>query len=433
LWDLVKRQKIRTFSGHTDEIWGVTFNPSGTLVATSSEDKSVRLWDVTTGETVRVLRGHQNSVFRSQFTQDGRYLISASQDRTLRIWDTDSGMSLRVLQGHTAGVTTLATHHQSLFSASYDGKIMRWQVELPYLKMVDLPSEPASVAIAPDGQHVAVGFADGTLSWYSLPEVQLKWKKAVHTADIQRLRFDSQGNWLASASFDKTAKLWQVSGNKLTKQRTFSGHTDAIYALAFSSNSQILATASYDGQFGLFNIDHEQKRFHQAHDGFIYSVNFDSTGTRLLTAGADGYTKLWDIIPNPPVLLQTFPQAQDEVMWASFSSDDQRIAVVGRDWLVHIYSINDVQNYHFVGHESTIFRVAFTPNGHQVVTASGDATVRFWDLFNENELFALHLPTSLENIPLWDFDFRCVGQDCWIAVPLTSGKLVLYQLENIYN
>jgi hypothetical protein len=69
-----------------------------------------------------------------------------------------------------------------------------------------------------------------------------------------------------------------------------------------------------------------------------------------------------------------------------------------------------------------------------MVTVSGDATVRFWDLSNDRELFKLNLPTSsAEGSPLWDFDFRCIGQNCWIAVPLTQGKLVLYQLKSIYR
>jgi WD40 repeat protein/energy-coupling factor transporter ATP-binding protein EcfA2 len=438
LWDLVNLKKIRTFNGHTSEIWGVTFDSTGMFLATSSDDKSIRLWNVATGETLRVLRGHQNTVFKAYFIDidNGHYLISASQDRTLRIWDTDSGTNLRVLQGHTAGVTGLATWKNSIFSSSNDGQIMRWQAILPDQTVVKLPNEPASTAIAPDGKHVAVGFANGTLQWYSLPAVQLRWKnKQAHAKDIQRLNFNSTGNLLASASFDNTAKLWQVSENQLTEQQVFKGHQDAIYALAFSPDSRILATASYDSQFGLFTIGSYQQRFHKAHDGLLYSVNFDLSGTRLLTAGEDGYTRLWNIDKEPPVLLQTFPKAQDQVMWANFSPDNQQVATGGRDWLVHVYSVKDNQLRHrLIGHEQTILRTSFTPDAQQMVTVSGDATVRFWDLSNDRELFTLSLPTSsVEGSPLWDFDFRCMGQDCWIAVPLIQGKLVLYQLKAIYK
>jgi WD40 repeat protein len=83
---------------------------------------------------------------------------------------------------------------------------------------------------------------------------------------------------------------------------------------------------------------------------------------------------------------------------------------------------------------STPARVAFSPDGGQVATVSADATVRFWDLTTGTALFTLRLPTnSGYPEPLWDFDFRCTGPDCWIAVPLTRGKLVLYHLTGIYG
>ena len=60
----------------------------------------------------------------------------------------------------------------------------------------------------------------------------------------------------------------------------------------------------------------------------------------------------------------------------------------------------------------------------------GDMTVRLWDLETHKELFALRLPAGAEQRnPYWDFDFRCTDQgECWIAVPLTMGRLALYRL-----
>ena len=439
LWDLVKRQKIRTFSGHTGNIWGVTFDPTGTILATSSDDKTVRLWKVATGETLRVLRGHQNAVFKAHFIKKGHYLISASQDRTLRIWDTESGTTLRVLQRHTAGVTALDVYQGQLFSASYDGTVMRWRTTLPYQDMVDLPmdNEPASVAIAPDGQRVVVGFDNGSLRLFSLNNPKLLWQHDhAHAEDIQRLAFSSDGTLLATASFDNTIKLWQVRSNQLIEQQILSGHKDNVNAVAFSPDNHVLATGSYDGQIGLFRLDTQQKRFYPADQERIYSVEFDRGGRRLLSSGKEGYTRLWDINTKLPQLLKEFPPTQDRVLWASFSPDNRWVASVGRDWLVHLYTttLQDTQQYHLVGHESTVHRVIFSPDNEQVATASADGTVRIWDLLNKKELITLSLPSSDEQTnPLWDFDFRCVGQDCWIAVPLTQHKLVLYYLKNIYN
>ncbi|WP_219909237.1 WD40 repeat domain-containing protein [Nitrosomonas oligotropha] len=84
------------------------------------------------------------------------------------------------------------------------------------------------------------------------------------------------------------------------------------------------------------------------------------------------------------------------------------------------------------GHEQTVFKTIFSPDSRQLATVSADMTVRLWDLDTRSELFRLRLPYEFNNqVPLWDFDFRCTPTGCWIAVPLTSGKLALYNLGKI--
>jgi WD40 repeat protein len=99
-----------------------------------------------------------------------------------------------------------------------------------------------------------------------------------------------------------------------------------------------------------------------------------------------------------------------------------------------------------VGHEQTVFRAIFAPDGRQLATVSSDMTVRLWDSGSDKSdesgagapgqaLFTLRLPTEFKiPSPLWDFDFRCgrdqAGDptDCWIAVPLVIGRIALYHL-----
>jgi WD40 repeat protein len=434
LWDL-KTGKVRhVLQGHTDTVEFVAFSPDGRRLATSSSDTHIRLWDVESGQAIAVLQGHKNIVFDLTFVDSGR-LVSASRDRTLRLWDTASGVTLRVFQGHQAGVGSVAVKDERLYSAGNDGTVRRWSLQpQPALTTIDLPGEPTSAAIAPDASRVAVGFADGGLRLHALPDVRLLWEKAgAHSGNVKRLAFSPDGQQLASASFDNTVKVWQTSDGQLLQ--TFSGHRDSIYAVAFSPDGQSLATASFDGQFGLFRIGDEKGRFHKAHDGRVGSVAFDTSGKRLVSAGEDGAVRLWDLNSWPPVLQQEFPEAGDMALWATFSPDGSRIASVGRDQIVRILDARSGQEEQaLIGHENTVLRVAFSPDGGQVATVSSDTTVRFWDLATGTALFTLRLPTNrASGIPLWDFDFRCTGPDCWIAVPLTRGKLVLYHLTGIYG
>lgn len=79
-----------------------------------------------------------------------------------------------------------------------------------------------------------------------------------------------------------------------------------------------------------------------------------------------------------------------------------------------------------------MYKAIFSPDSRQLATVSSDMTVRLWDLDTQSELFRLRLPAEFTtSVPLWDFDFRCTPTGCWIAVPLTSGKLALYNLGKV--
>jgi len=440
VWN-VKTRQARTLYGHTDNVAAVAFSHDNKWLATSSKDTTVRLWNVDSGKSERVLLGHKQAVFGVRFVgEDGHSLVSASDDITLRVWNWDwnspYGITLRVLQGHSAGINGVAVHKGKIFSASEDETVKRWDSTSPYQQIVDLPGI-LSTTIAPNGNSVAIGFADGALRLYALPKPDLLWEKpTAHHKEIKRLAFNSAGTLLASASFDSTAKLWQVKDGKLKLQQTFSGHKDKINAITFSPDGHTVATASSDGQIGLFTVGTEQQRFYQAHQGKVKAVSFDQSGTQLLST-SNYEVRLWAINNNSQTLQEEYSKASNKLMWSTLSPDSQQIASVGRDQVVHIYSTTNKSTlYELTGHESTIYRVLFSPDGQHIATVSADATLRLWDLHEEGkELFSLRLPTNSRwPVPLRDFDFRCTEQgNCWLAVPLTRGKLMLYELGNIYK
>ncbi|RKZ56816.1 MAG: hypothetical protein DRR08_20685 [Candidatus Parabeggiatoa sp. nov. 2] len=450
LWQVETGQPGHILTGHTRNVQKVTFSPDGQLLATSSKDTTIRLWQVESGQPERVLFGHKQTVFGVRFIANGHYLVSASEDRTLRVWDTQSGVTMRVLQGHTASVFGIAAVEDNLFSASNDGTVKRWNTALPYQHTIDLPNEPTATAIAPNGNLIAIGFAEGALRLYDRTDGRLlSEQKQAHAKRIQNLTFNSEGTWLASASFDSTAKVWQITddGRLQEEPQTFQ-HNAPVSDVAFSMTDNTLATLSLDGQVGLLAVGTKQKRFYQAYDGidlssvqekyfqkYVGSVSYHPNGTQLLITSPNEVRR-WNLNETPPKLLQVYRPTADRLKWSTFSPNGQQIASVGRDQEVHIYPTTDNQStpQSLSGHENTIYRVIFSPDGQLLATASSDATLRLWDLYKGRELFTLQLPAkSGRPVPLRDFDFRCLPQqrDCWIAVPLTRGKLMLYELEDI--
>jgi outer membrane protein assembly factor BamB len=130
IWDISSREELRTLSGHTRKVMGVTFSPDGTRLATASLDGTVKVWDASsTGKDLCTLRGHTNTVNRVTFSLDGKRLVTSSWGRTARVWDAPSS--------------------EELFTLSYIRAVQ-------------------GVAFRPDGARLATASEDGTVRVYIL-------------------------------------------------------------------------------------------------------------------------------------------------------------------------------------------------------------------------------------------------------------------------
>src|SRR6266436_3358942 len=99
---------LMTLRGHSDSVTALVSAPNGGLLASASEDNTIKLWDPHTGEHLRTLEGHSSYVTSVAFSPDGGLLASASRDNTIKLWDPHTGEHLRTLEGHSSGVTSVA-------------------------------------------------------------------------------------------------------------------------------------------------------------------------------------------------------------------------------------------------------------------------------------------------------------------------------------
>ena len=97
LWNADTGKCLKTLYGHTDRIRAVTFSPDGAILASGSEDLTIKLWNASTGQYLRDLRGHTDRVTCLVSDPDGRTIISGSDDETIKIWSIATGECLSTL------------------------------------------------------------------------------------------------------------------------------------------------------------------------------------------------------------------------------------------------------------------------------------------------------------------------------------------------
>src|SRR6516164_5885855 len=94
------QEKESILAGHKSVVTSVAFSSDGTTLASSSDDRTVKLWDLATGKNILTFRGHSDTVMAVAFTPNGRTVASASLDKTLLIWEASTGKVLGCLKGH---------------------------------------------------------------------------------------------------------------------------------------------------------------------------------------------------------------------------------------------------------------------------------------------------------------------------------------------
>lgn len=250
LWAGDGRGPPRLLVGHEGRPHMLTFDSRGQRLLSVSYDRTVRLWDLEGGRPPQVFRGHQGSIEVARFSPDERHIATAGHDGMMRYFRADGAGTPRVFQQKGRMFTvSFSPDGAWLATGSDEGGIAHVH------DLRDAAAAPvvlrghrrrADVEFAKDGRHLLTWGDDGLLQLYrvgvwSAPSRVLRG----HGEGAMWAHFSPRGRRVASASVDKTARVWRVDDDG--PPLVLSGHRGGVLQIEWIPDGTRVVTTSGDG------------------------------------------------------------------------------------------------------------------------------------------------------------------------------------------
>jgi platelet-activating factor acetylhydrolase IB subunit alpha len=282
VWDSETGAFETTLKGHTLSVQDIAFDQTGKYLASCSADLSVKLWDFQSYKCMKTFQGHDHNVSSVIFTPSGDHLISASRDKTVKVWEIQTGYCIKTLSGHEEWVKRVIINDEGtlLATCSYDQTIRLWNF-----------AKAECTTVLRGHSHVVecIAFSPPTTPPLTQENEQNERQTGGATgatrgvgASHGRTRRPSRskatsgsGVYIASGSRDKSIKIWETATGQ--EVMTLTGHDNWVRGLVFHPNGKFLLSVSDDKSICVWDLQQRRciKTIYDAHPHFVACLDWN--------------------------------------------------------------------------------------------------------------------------------------------------------------
>ena len=405
VWDANTGELIHTFREHVDApnvsrpgepnwINNVDISPDGKTIAAGGSDAVVRLWDASSGIEINafpIAGENTGSAAYIQFGPDGSWIAAIAlgnddvESEILQIIDIASGSKLLELtetpEDFIDHFTVSPDGSKLLIGDGNEGQAVRlWDIETE-TELARYPIDANdSLVFSPDGSLFAFGFPGGA-KIYETESGQEVLELSGHQGTVIRVKFSPDGNKLATASWDKTARIWDISPSyEIVTLQPFSNvwHT-GVSRIAYSPDGSMLAVGGYAGGVSVWDPDSGENMFTlTGPEEFIGGLFFSPDGSRLAAGSDDKTVTVWDTTTGDNLL--TLIGHEDWVNNLAYSPNGSTITSVGVGRDLFVWDAITGEIIHELPLASAAWGIAYSPDGSRFAVGENVNTISIWDV-----------------------------------------------------
>lgn len=299
IWDYESAQYERTLKGHTGVVTGLCFDPSGNILASCSADISAKLWDMSTYTCTKTLKGHDHTISAVQFLPSGDFVLTCSRDNTVKCWEVATGFCTRTFSGHSDWVKTLSISldGELLASGGSDQNIIVWKVsngqQVHTLRGHEHVIETLSFGKKPITLSVTAAVLQSTSSSSSSSSTSTTAPDAADALIESVASSADTFSYLASGSRDKTIRLWDPLKAQLLM--TFSAHENWVRSVLIHPSGKYIISCSDDKSIRIMDIKEKRcmRTIPDAHAHFVTSLALSAKHPILISGSVDKNVNVW--------------------------------------------------------------------------------------------------------------------------------------------